>query len=75
MSKDLEAEELLYIRLCKWGWGDHSACCQQSPGRDRLRRDLSDGYSQFTVSFAGYTSRDGGHEQMLSILQWGTVDG
>ena len=71
--KDLEAEELILYQTVQAGMGRPQHIYQLSrQGRDRLRRDLSDGYSQFTVSLLDTLAETVGHEQMLSILrkQW-----
>lgn len=71
--KDLEAEELILYQSVQAGMGRPQYIYQLSrQGRDRLRRDLSDGYSQFTVSLLDTLAETVGHEQMLSILrkQW-----
>ena len=71
--KDLEAEELILYQTVQAGMGRPQHVYQLSrQGRDRLRRDLSDGYSQFTVSLLDTLAETVGHEQMLSILrkQW-----
>ena len=71
--KDLEAEELILYKTVQAGMGRPQHIYQLSrQGRDRLRRDLSDGYSQFTVSLLDTLAETVGHEQMISILrkQW-----
>ncbi len=71
--KDLEAEELILYKTIQAGMGRPQHIYQLSrQGRDRLRRDLSDGYGEFTVSLLDTLAETVGHEQMLSILrkQW-----
>jgi DeoR family suf operon transcriptional repressor len=71
--KDLEAEELILYQTMQAGMGRPQHVYQlSSQGRDRLRRHLSDGYGQFTVSLLDTLAETVGHEQMISILrkQW-----
>lgn len=71
--KDLEAEELILYKTTQVGMGRPQHVYQLSrQGRDRLRRELSDGYGQFTVSLLDTLAETVGHEQMISILrkQW-----
>jgi len=71
--KDLEAEELISYRTVQAGMGRPQHIYQLSrQGRDRLRRNLSDGYGKFTVSLLDTLAETVGHEQMISILrkQW-----
>ncbi len=71
--KDLEAEELIAYQPVQVGMGRPQHVYQlSSQGRDRLRRNSSDGYGQFTVSLLDTLAQTVGHEQMSSILrkQW-----
>ncbi len=71
--KDLEAEELILYQTMQAGMGRPQHVYQlSSQGRDHLRRHLSDGYGQFTVSLLDTLAETVGHEQMISILrkQW-----
>lgn len=71
--KDLEAEELIAYQTVQVGMGRPQHVYQlSSQGRDRLRRNLSDGYGEFTVSLLDTLAQTVGHEQMSSILrkQW-----
>ncbi|MEO1430120.1 MAG: iron-sulfur cluster biosynthesis transcriptional regulator SufR [Cyanobacteria bacterium J06632_19] len=68
--KDLEGEELIIYSSEQTGMGRPQHIYQLSgKGKERLRREVGDSYSKFTVSLLDTLTETVGRDQVCSILQ------